>query len=142
MQDAQTFAEVFSGIVCYVSLTLLAILLSATAIAWLAKTVAVPLRRLFGGGIIRAALAVAMVGTGIVESFSKHTNDPPRRAASPFQPVTPVDISNGWRVAATRDGRALLRPQDGTCTIHEPWLVRGGFEDVARITADGWSFPS
>ena len=73
MQDAQTFAEVFRGIVCYVSLTLLAILLSATAIAWLAKTVAVPLRRLFGGGIVRAALAVAMVGTGIVESFSKHT---------------------------------------------------------------------
>ncbi len=141
MQDAQTFAEVFRGIMCYVSLTLLAILLSATAIAWLAKTVAVPLRRLFGGGIVRAVLAVAMVGTGIVESFSKHTNDPPRRAASPMLAVTPTDISNGWRVAATREGRAPSRPQDGTYTIHEPWLVRGGFDDFMRISADGWSFP-
>jgi len=141
MQDTQTFAEAFRGIVCYVSFTLLAILLSATAIAWLAKTVAVPLRRLFGGGIVRAALAVAMVGTGIVESFSKHTNDPPRRAASPMLAVTPTDISNGWRVAATREGRTPSRPQDGIYTIHEPWLVRGGFEDVARISADGWSFP-
>ena len=105
MLGVQTFAEAFRGIVCYVSLTLLAILLSATAIAWLAKTVAVPLRRLFGGGIVRAALAVAMVGMGIVESFSKHTNDPPRRAASPMLAVTPTDISNGWRVAATREGR-------------------------------------
>ena len=141
MLGVQTFAEAFRGIVCYVSLTLLAILLSATAIAWLAKTVAVPLRRLFGGGIVRAALAVAMVGMGIVESFSKHTNDPPRRAASPMQAVTPTDISNGWRVAATREGRAPSRPQDGTYTIHEPWLVRGGFDDFMRISADGWPLP-
>ena len=141
MLGVQTFAEAFRGIVCYVSLALLAILLSATAIAWLAKTVAVPLRRLFGGGIVRAALAVAMVGMGIVESFSKHTNDPPRKAASPMLAVTPTDISNGWRVAAMREGRAPSRPQDGTYTIHEPWLVRGGFDDFMRISADGWSFP-
>ena len=141
MQGVQTFAEAFRGIVCHMSLVLLVILISAAMITWLAKTLTNPMRRLLGGDIVRIALAVALVGTGIVESFSKHTNDPPRRAASPFQPVTPVDISNGWRVAATRDGRALLRPQDGTCTIHEPWLVRGGFEDVARISADGWSFP-
>ena len=141
MHGVQTFAEAFRGIVCHMSLVLLVILISAAMITWLAKTLTNPMRRLLGGGIVRIALAVAMVGTGIVESFSKHTNDPPRRAASPMLAVTPTDISNGWRVAATREGRAPSRPQDGTYTIHEPWLLRGGFEDFMRMSADGWSFP-
>ncbi len=141
MHGVQTFAETFRGIVCHMSLAFLVILISAAMITWLAETVAVPLRRLFGGGLVRIALAVAMVGTGIVKSFSKHTNDPPRRVASPLQTVTPEDISNGWRVAEAREGYALSRPSDGSCTIHEPWLVRGGFEDLMRISVDGWSFP-
>ena len=145
----QSFAELFRGIVCHVSLVLLAILISAAVIAWTAKTVAAPLRRVFGGGVVRIVLAVAMVGTGIVESFSKHTNGPPRivqlpgggRGATALPSVTPEDISNGWRVAATREGRAPSRPQDGACTLHEPWLLRGGFEDVVRIPTVGWRFP-
>ena len=137
----QSFAEMFCGIVCYVSLALLAILISAAVIAWMGKTLTIPMRRLFGGGVVRTVLAVAMVGTGIVESFSKHANGPPRRTASLTQAVTPEDITNGWRVATTREGRAPSRPQDGACTIHEPWLVRGGFGDVVRISADGWLFP-
>ena len=141
MYGVQTFVEAFRGIVYHFSLVILLGLIASSAIAWLVKTLAIPTRRLFGGGIVRIALAVAMVGMGIVESFSKHTNDPPRRAASPMQAVTPTDISNGWRVAATREGRAPSRPQDGTYTIHEPWLVRGGFDDFMRISADGWSFP-
>ncbi len=141
MLGVQTFAETFRGIVYHFSLALLLGLIAFAAVAWLVKTLAIPTRRLFGGSIVRIALAVAMVGTGIVESFSKHTNDPPKRAASPMLAVTPTDISNGWRVAETREGRAPSRLQDGTYTIHEPWLVRGGFEDVVRISADGWSFP-
>ena len=141
MLGVQAFAETFRGFVCHLSLALLLGQVSATAIAWLAKTVAAPMRRLLGGGIVRIALAVAMVWTGIVESFSKHTNDPPRSVASPLPSVTPEDISNGWRVTETREGNVFSRPQDGACAIHEPWLVRGGFGDVARISADGWFFP-
>ena len=141
MLGVQTFAETFRGIVYHFSLALLWGLIAFAAVAWLVKTLAIPTRRLFGGSIVRIALAVAMVGTGIVESFSKHTNDPPRGVASPMLAVTPTDISNGWRVATTREGRAPSRPQDGACTIHEPWLVRGGFGDVVRISADGWLFP-
>ena len=141
MYVIQTFAEAFRSIVYHFSLVLLLGLIAIAAIAWLVKIMAIPMRRLLGGGIVRLALAVAMVGTGIVESFSKYTNDPPRRALSPFQPVTPVDISKGWRVAETREGGALSRPSESSCTIHEPWLVRGGFGDVARISANGWIFP-
>ena len=141
MHGVQTFTEAFRCIVYHLSLALFLGLMAVTAITWLAKTLAVPMRSLLGGGTLRIALAVAMVGTGIVESFSKHTNDPPRRMASPMMAVTPTDISNGWRVAETREDRAPSRPQDGTCTIHEPWLLRGGFKDVARISADGWLFP-
>jgi len=139
--DVQAFAEAFRGIVCHVSFALLATLISAAAIAWLWKNLTIPMRRVFGGGVVRIVLAVAMVGTGIVESFSKHTNGPPRRVASQVQSVTPEDITNGWRVAATREGRAPSRPQDGAYTIHEPWLLRGGFKDIARIPFGGWLFP-
>ena len=142
MHDIQTFAEAFHGIVCHVCLALLLGLVAATAIAWLAKTVAKPMRRLLGGGIVRTALAAAMVWTGIVESFSKHTNDPPRSVPSPLPDVTLEDISNGWRVAATREGREMVgRGVLDAPQIHEPWLVRGGFGDVARISPAGWSFP-
>ncbi|MBQ6338609.1 MAG: hypothetical protein IJI36_05625 [Kiritimatiellae bacterium] len=138
MHDIQTFAEAFHGIVCHVCLALLLGLVAATAIAWLAK----PMRRLLGGGIVRTALAAAMVWTGIVESFSKHTNDPPRSVPSPLPDVTLEDISNGWRVAATREGREMVgRGVLDAPQIHEPWLVRGGFGDVARISPAGWSFP-
>ena len=141
MLGVHTFVETFRGIVYHFSLVLLLGLIAFAAIAWLVKTLAIPMRRLFGGGIVRIALAVTMVGSGIVESFSKHTNAPPRRVASQTLAVTPTDISNGWRVAATREGHAPSRPQDGTCTIHEPWLLRGGFGDLTRISVDGWLFP-
>ena len=141
MHDVQALSEAFREIVCHLSLALLLGMVAAIAIAWMAKTVAAPMRRLLDGGIVRMVLAVAMVGTGIVESFSKHTNDPPRSVPSPLPDVTLEDISNGWRVAATREGNTLSRPQDGAYTIHEPWLVRGGFGDVTRISAVGWSFP-
>ena len=144
MQGFQSFAEAFRGIVCHVSFALLAILIFAPAIAWLAKTLAIPVRRVLGGGIVRVVLAVAMVGTGIVESFSKHTNGVPLRRTgdSPPYQVTDGDVSNGWRVVATREGRemvgrdVLIAPH-----IHEPWLLRGGFEDFMRIPFGGWLFP-
>ena len=106
MHGVQTFTEAFRGIVYHLSLALLLGLMAVTAITWLAKTLAVSMRRLLGGGTLRIALAVAMVGTGIVESFSKHTNDPPRSVPSPLPDVTLEDISNGWRVAATRPRRS------------------------------------
>ncbi len=141
MYDVQVLAETFRSIVCYLLLALLLVSVAAIAITWLAKTMAEPMRRLLGGGIVRIALATAMVGTGIVESFSKHTNAPPRSVPSPLPAVTLEDISNGWRVVATRDDQTLSRPSDSLLTIHEPWLVRGGFGDVARIPVAGWSFP-
>ncbi len=141
MFGVQTFAAAFRGIVCQLSLALLLGLIAIAAIAWMSRTLAAPMRRLLGGGIVRIALVAAMVGTGIVESFSKHTNDPPRSVALPLPSVMPEDISNGWRVAEMREGRDLSRPLDGSCLIHEPWLVRGGFGDVVRISANGWFFP-
>ena len=137
MHGALTFAEAFRGIVSNISMALLLGLIAIAVIAWMVKTMATPMRKLLGGGIVRVALAAAMVWTGIVESFSKHTNDPPRSVAS----ITPEDISNGWRMVETRDGCAFSRAHDGTCAIHEPWLVRGGFGDVVRISANGWFFP-
>jgi len=145
----QTVVETFRGIVFHMSLAFLAVLILASATAWLAKTVAVPLRRLVGRGVVRVALAAAMVGTGITESFSKHTNDPPMlmlssgvRGATALPPVTPVNISDGWRVAETREGCEMAGRDDLIAPhIHEPWLARGGFEDVTRIFADGWLFP-
>ena len=141
MHDIQTSAETFRGIVCHVCLALLLSLIAVTLITWSAKAVAAPLRRLLSGGIVRIALAAAMVGTGVVESFSKHTNDPPRSVASPLPSVTPEDISNGWRVTETHEGNVLSRPQDGAYTIHEPWLVRGGFGDKAHLPTGDWLFP-
>ena len=141
MFGVQTFAEAFRGIVCQLSLALLLGLIAIAAIAWMSRTLAAPMRRLLGGGIVRIALVAAMVGTGIVESFSKHTNDPPRSLALPLPSVMPEDISNGWRVAEMREGRDLSRPLEGSYVIHEPWLVRGGFGDVVRISANGWFFP-
>ena len=145
----QTVVETFRGIVFHMSLAFLAVLIFASATAWLAKTVAVPLRRLVGRGVVRVALAAAMVGTGITESFSKHTNDPPMlmlssgvRGATALPPVTPVNISDGWRVAESREGCEMAGRDDLIAPhIHEPWLARGGFEDVTRISADGWLFP-
>ncbi len=141
MHGALTFAEAFRGIVSNISMALLLGLIAIAVIAWMVKTMATPMRKLLGGGIVRVALAAAMVWTGIVESFSKHTNDPPRSVALPLLSITPEDISNGWRMVETRDGCAFSRAHDGTCAIHEPWLVRGGFGDVVRISANGWFFP-
>ena len=141
MNDIQTFAETFRGIVCHACLALLLGLIAVSLITWLAKAVAAPLRRLLSGGIVRIALVAVMVGTGIVESFSKHTNDPPRRVASSLPSVTPEDISNGWRVTETHEGNVFSCPRDGACTIHEPWLVRGGFGDKAHLSTGGWLFP-
>ena len=141
MQDAQTFADLFHVAVLYLALAILLGMVAITSIAWLVKTVAVPMRRLLGGGMVRIVLVTVMVGTGIVESFSKHTNGLPRSVPTPLTTVTLEDVSNGWRVAATREGRTLSRPQDGAYAIHDPWLARGGFGDVARIAPTGWSFP-
>jgi len=44
-------------------------------------------------------------------------------------------------VAATRERPRLSRPGDGAYTIHEPWLLRGGFSDVVRLSPVGWRFP-
>ncbi len=56
--------------------------------------------------------------------------------------ITDEDITNCWRVAEMREGCEIVgcdafdSPQ-----IYEDWLVRGGFMDVMRIPAVGWSFP-
>ena len=44
-------------------------------------------------------------------------------------------------MAATRERPRLSRPGDGAYTIHEPWLLRGGFSDVVRLSPVGWRFP-
>ena len=158
----QAFADSLRGVVQYFALALLGCLTAVAVVAWLARTIAAPMRRLLGGNVVRIVLVAMMVGTGIVESFSKHTNDPPRSVQSPnmigrgipnapldggrgataLPPVTPDDITNGWRIAETREGCEIVwRDAFAALQIHAPWLARGGYKDKTRIVPYGWTFP-
>ena len=65
-----------------------------------------------------------------------------RNAGNTAYPITDEDITNCWRVAEMREGCEIVsRDAFGAPQIHEDWLVRGGFMDVMRIHAVGWSFP-
>ena len=65
-----------------------------------------------------------------------------RNVGNTAYPITDEDITNCWRVAEMREGCEIVgRDAFGAPQIHEDWLVRGGFVDVMRIPAVGWSFP-
>ena len=53
MHGALTFAEAFRGIVSNISMALLLGLIAIAVIAWMVKTMATPMRKLLGGGIVR-----------------------------------------------------------------------------------------
>ena len=115
------------------------------ALAWLVKE----------HNFVLALLLGAMAATGVYKGFAKYTNDPPnmvgsvgsrvprdRNAGNIALPIADADITNSWRVAETREGCEIVaRDAFGTPQTYEPWLVRGGFEDVMRIPSVGWSFP-
>ena len=66
---------------------------------------------------------------------------PLRSGCSQVQ-ITDEDITNCWRVAEMREGCEIVgRDAFDSPQIHEDWLIRGGFIDVVRIPAVGWSFP-
>ena len=153
MWDCTTFAETCRLLLLCLAAALSLVVLSVASAILLARQLKRSLLRICSRGVAGVLLMGSMFGIGVWRGYAKFTNDPPNMARPPPAPlmgglqppimaVTAEDISNGWRVAATREGHAPSRPQDGACTIHEPWLVRGGFEDVMHIpAADDWSFP-
>ena len=121
------------------------------ALAWLAKA----------RNLVLALLLGTMAAAGVYRGFAKYTNDPPnmvgraalsapqgkvddatlrRRGGTPPYHITEIDVSNGWRVAATREGRALSRPFEGVATNGD-WRLCGAYDDSMRINPVGWTFP-
>ncbi|MBR6733256.1 MAG: hypothetical protein IKL96_02530 [Kiritimatiellae bacterium] len=66
----------------------------------------------------------------------------PLRSGGTQVQITGEDITNCWRVAEMREGCEIVgRDAFDAPQIHADWLMRGGFMDVMRIPAVGWSFP-
>ena len=56
--------------------------------------------------------------------------------------ISESDVSNGWRVVDIRENREIVgRDSFANPQMHIPWLLRGGYEDAARIVPSGWTFP-
>ncbi|MBR6733181.1 MAG: hypothetical protein IKL96_02150 [Kiritimatiellae bacterium] len=56
--------------------------------------------------------------------------------------ISESDVSNGWRVVDIRENREIVgRDSFANPQIRMPWLLRGGYEDAARIVPSGWTFP-
>ena len=113
------------------------------ALAWLAR----------GRDIVLTLMLGAMAALGVLRSFAKYTNDPPRTVRSVGSRVphdrsggnmlgliTEEDVSNGWRVAYTADGAAFARPFDGV-TTNGDWRLSGAHDDSMRINPAYWAFP-
>ena len=94
---------------------------------WVALSVVMAVCTLFSG---KNTNGVKNVGMGNLFLFN-----PP-----PAQPVTPQDISNGWRVAEEAEPEAFSPPSPGAVT-NELWQLRGAHDDAFRILANGWSYP-
>ena len=94
---------------------------------WVALSVVMVVCTLFSG---KNTNGVQNVGGGNLFLFN-----PP-----PVQPVTPQDISNGWRVAEEMEAEAFAPPMPFAVT-NELWRLRGAHDDSLRISADGWSYP-
>ncbi len=133
----EAFRELFGAIALHALMAMLALCVAfaaarflwrrACALAWIRRT----------GGCVMALALGLVTSVCVVKGSAK----PLRRTGDgPPCQITAEDISNGWRVAETREGRALSRPFDGVAT-NISWMLRGTYSDVVRIEPPLWSFP-
>ena len=154
MWDCRTFAETCRLLLlCLAAALSLGVLFAASAVL-LARQLRRSIWTICSRGAVGVLLIGAMFWIGVERGYAKFTNDSPNVVGPPpallmggLQPpiiaVTEEDVSNGWRVAETREGYEIVgRGVLDAPQINEAWLVRGGFKDVMLIPAtNDWFFP-